>query len=595
MLVNRTTSLPASVRTGIAIAAFASLLCEVVDADVFVLANRTRQTLDIRVSPEAKQPYSVRLASGQVRPLYSDSRLHIAFRGDTRRGGYDLDANSAYFFGVSSRGAIGLRRIGLGGDETTAQGRPLEGDPSLSAVATINVALYVDEEEPLRRPLWEKKLRDRVAAASERLELFAGVRLRVVDVDVWQSSNDKTKFEETLAEFEKRINPSPARLAIGFTSQYELPRGRTHLGGIRGPLGTHILLREWSARVSERERLELLLHELGHFLGATHSPEPNSVMRPVLGDRKSRRKDFVIQFDPVNALVIAMVGEEIRRNGVQRFSQLSRGSKVRLRQIYGALGQTMPDDSSTKRFKTLTSVGRGPQLADHTRRVLQAVVTAASRNVRLVESKQSTGDALTELYVRAAAGAAAGLPRDVSAKAFLVGLGIAMDDTMSLRKLPITKSLVSATEPVGMRSVRLGLIGKPTLEGRRDLAKHFFVAGLLTAMSDAKQADKLGINKETLDASGGTGFSFADIAANRAGIQFAESVLAGRLSLKLLASDFRMLLYMPSIKDLPEGLSSEELINQYGGPGDERFDALLTEIDQRIKNLPPYRILEIKF
>jgi len=569
--------------------------CDVLRADVFVLANRTNQAIEVRVSPAAKRPYTIRLAGGETRPLYSDDHLHVAFGGDARRGGYELDANTAYFFGATSRGDIGLRRIGLGGDATTANGRPLAGDPQSPSTATINVRLYVDEEEPLRRPLWEKKLRSRVAAASKLLEQFAGIRLRVVGTGVWRSSNEKREFEATLAEFEKQIKPAPARLAIGFTSQYEVPRGRTHLGGTRGPLRSHILLREWSAHVSERERLELLLHELGHFLGATHSPEANSVMRPVLGDRKSRRKDFAIQFDPVNTLVIAMVGEELRRTGIQNFGELSRGSKLRLRQIYGALGQTMPEDSATKQFKTLTTVGRGPKLADHTRRVVQAVVTAASQNRRRPEPDRLQGDALTNLYVRSAATAAIGLPQEVSAQAFLIGLGIAIDDTMTLRKLPLTKSLVSSVETNGLRSVRLGLIGKPTVEGRQDLAKHFFLAGLLTAASDAAKADQMGINKETLDASGGTGFSFADIAANRAGIKFAESVLSGRLALKFVASDFRILLYMPSIKELPEKLTAAELLSRYGSPGDVRYDAMLAEIDRRIGSLPPYGSVEIEF
>ena len=40
-------------------------------------------------------------------------------------------------------------------------------------------------------------------------------------------------------------------------------------------------------------------HELGHFLGSVHSPEADSVMRPVLGDRQSRSVKFRVGFDPV--------------------------------------------------------------------------------------------------------------------------------------------------------------------------------------------------------------------------------------------------------------------------------------------------------
>src|SRR5205085_7080037 len=116
------------------------------------------------------------------------------------------------------------------------------------------------------------------------------------------TDNNINNFDKTLAEFEQNVKPEPARLAIGFTSQYEVPRGAFHLGGTRGPLHTHVLVREWSKHISEPERMEVLLHELGHFLGAVHSPAPDSVMRSILGDRIARVKDFRITFDPVNVL-----------------------------------------------------------------------------------------------------------------------------------------------------------------------------------------------------------------------------------------------------------------------------------------------------
>ena len=78
------------------------------------------------------------------------------------------------------------------------------------------------------------------------------------------------------------------------------------MAGTRGPLHSHILVREWSPQMSEPERLEFLVHELGHFLGASHSPEPDSVMRPVLGDQPGRSaRAFRIRFDPVNTLVMS--------------------------------------------------------------------------------------------------------------------------------------------------------------------------------------------------------------------------------------------------------------------------------------------------
>ena len=394
-----------------------------------------------------------------------------------------------------------------------------------------------------------------------------------------------------------------ARLAIGFTSQYEAKRGRIHLGGTRGPMRRHILLREWSGRVSERERLELLLHELGHFLGATHSPEADSVMRPVLGDGKARRKAFAVRFDPINTLIIAMVGEEMRRRRVQSFFQLSPSTRRRLGEVYAVLGKAMPQDESTKHFQRISEVrvptrrtgGSARGGPDATRSVVAAVTVAARRLAALPKNEQPTGDELTNLYVRAAAEAAAQAPAGSAPKSFLMGLAVALDDSVTLRKLPLTRNQVLKAESNDARKARLKVLGKPTIESRRDLAKHFFCSAALTATVGAASADQMGMMKEASDSQGGTGFSFADIAANRAGIRFAESVLAGRFPLKQLAESFSVRNFTPSIKGLPEGLAAAELLERFGGASDERFKSQLAEIDRRIDALPPYMVIEIEF
>src|SRR3954465_15283794 len=101
-----------------------------------------------------------------------------------------------------------------------------------------------------------------------------------------------------------------------------MARGRIHMAGTRGPLHAHILVREGSPEINEAERLEFLVHELGHYLGAAHSPELTSVMRPVPGDNRAGTTGFRIEFDPVNTLTMAMVGEEIRRSNVTKVSEL---------------------------------------------------------------------------------------------------------------------------------------------------------------------------------------------------------------------------------------------------------------------------------
>jgi hypothetical protein len=571
---------------------------EIVCADVIVLANRTNSPLTVRFMPVAGQAEQVALAPGDVSPMFVDGAARVAFGPSAGQRPLLLDPNCAYYFGRKRDGQIGLQRIGLGEDEATASGRPLPGSASRTASATITVKILVDEEEPGRQMLWERRLRRRVEAASAVLEKYCRVSLRVVAIGTWNSDNATNDFTASLGEFEREVKPFPARLAIGFTSQWEVVRGRIHMAGTRGPLHTHILVREANPQIGEAERLEFLLHELGHYLGAAHSPERTSVMRPVLGDKQAARTAFRIGFDPVNALVIAMVGEEVRRRNLTRLADLSNETKLRLRQIYTELSRVIPNDPAGQHYVQLmsTSTAATP-LTDAARHVLQEIVRAAvSNKARPAASAGSAttkarlvGDDLTTYYVRRAARAADQLPDDIAPRAFLVALGICMDHSRALAKLPGSANLVQAIEPASERTIRLTMIGEPAMRGRPDLAEHFFVSAYLAATMGGDAARAAGVTKELLDAHGGSGFSFADIAADRAGVQFAEGVLDNRLKLSTLAQAYSVNTFMPAIDNLPEGLTAIEIASQFGTQKDSRFLKQLHAIDQRIQMLPPYR------
>lgn len=570
-------------------------IASLAEADVAVLANRTRSELQVQINRQAVRPVPLLFSSGKVQPLFFDRPMSVTYRLGGQIQTNVLDPNTAYFFGENAAGEVALQQIGLGRDESTAKGRSLPGDDQATGVEEITVALYVDEENTTRRQFWETTLRRRLQSASRIIDAHSGIRFRVVAVGKWDSEDTVVEFTESLREFEQDVKRNDCRLHIGFTSQYELVSGRTHLGGTRGPLSSHIMLREWSKHVSERERLELLIHELGHFLGASHSPEPDSVMRPVLGDRKSRRSDFTIRFDPVNTLVMSMVGEEIRRRGINRFRELSVPTLLRLKQIYTELGRAFPDDESTKRFKQLTTVrARIRRSQNDIRPLLNELTTAAVTNNRRSGSAYLSGDALFKYYVQQAARAASRLPAEKRSTAFLAALGIAFDTTGALNNVPQVRRTVADAEHGLAKEKRQLEWGKPTLQGRVDLATHFCVAAYLAAAISPEAADKMGLAKEVLDAQGGTGFSFADVAANRAGIRFAKKVLASPSSLARIGEGFDPKLYMPVVDGLPEGLQQKKLKSEFGGPGDNRYEAQMQAVETRLDNLPPYMKFDLK-
>ncbi len=218
------------------------------------------------------------------------------------------------------------------------------------AARTIYVKVLVDEEERTPVDVWKNRLGRRVEAASQVLREYADVQLSVIQFGRWRSDDRITDLNRTLREFEQEVDVAPAQLAIGFSSQYRFHRGRNGMGGTRGPLHSHILLRESAPKITERERLEALVHELGHYLGAAHTKDSRSAMRPVVGDGQARNRQHRIGFDPVNARIIRLVGAELSVLDVHRFADLSPLTRQRLAVEYRQLAQQLPKDPAAKRF-----------------------------------------------------------------------------------------------------------------------------------------------------------------------------------------------------------------------------------------------------
>ncbi len=132
---------------------------------------------------------------------------------------------------------------------------------------------------------------------------------------------------------------------------------------------------------------------------------------------------------------------------------------------------------------------------------------------------------------------------------------------------------------------------KVTLLGRRDLAQHFVISAGLHAAADSGVAFAIGELKELLDSSaGGSGFSFDDLAADRAGVAFAQAMLdADQVRLaRMLEQLSDELVIMPSIGHLPSGMSEREFSRQFSDMDSDAYKAMVDEIDRRISALPMY-------
>lgn len=131
------------------------------------------------------------------------------------------------------------------------------------------------------------------------------------------------------------------------------------------------------------------------------------------------------------------------------------------------------------------------------------------------------------------------------------------------------------------------------LRGRRDLAQHFFTSAALAAKGGGVLSNLVGLLKEASDAERGSGYSFADLAANRAGIRFARLATGSPTAARALQAFARRGLsendFMPPIEGLPEGLARRDFKVGFGDPQSTAYQRMVGLIDDRIDARPLFR------
>ncbi len=122
------------------------------------------------------------------------------------------------------------------------------------------VKILVDDDEPTVQRVWEQRLRERVAKASEIFERLFRVRFEVTATALGTWTTRSTTLI-ALCRIRSGNHACASQLAIGFTSQYPAISSAA-TGSYSGPLHPYVLVREWSPQITETERLEILVHEL---------------------------------------------------------------------------------------------------------------------------------------------------------------------------------------------------------------------------------------------------------------------------------------------------------------------------------------------
>jgi len=128
------------------------------------------------------------------------------------------------------------------------------------------------------------------------------------------------------------------------------------------------------------------------------------------------------------------------------------------------------------------------------------------------------------------------------------------------------------------------------LGGREDLPLHFLVSAALAAEGSGPLSQAIGLYKEVADSRGGSGFSFSDVAANRAGTRFGQNLVGDAARVQaLLAPGPRETDLVPLLADLPDFMPEADFVRRFGGVGAPAYEAQLAEIDRRLLELPLLR------
>jgi hypothetical protein len=135
-----------------------------------------------------------------------------------------------------------------------------------------------------------------------------------------------------------------------------------------------------------------------------------------------------------------------------------------------------------------------------------------------------------------------------------------------------------------LRRVRL------TLQGRDDLPKHLLVSAALTGAADTVVADVIGVYKEVQDSDGGSGFSFVDLVADRAGVRLAEKAMQSPLDLQQAVASLNAEGELfPPTQDLAEGMQAADFKRRYTTRESAQYRAVIASIEQRLDRLALYR------
>jgi hypothetical protein len=137
---------------------------------------------------------------------------------------------------------------------------------------------------------------------------------------------------------------------------------------------------------------------------------------------------------------------------------------------------------------------------------------------------------------------------------------------------------------------------QPILKSRADLNQHFIFSAAIKILSEQGLSIAIGEFKELMDRSDdGSGYSFVDLAADFAGVEFAVTatdISSATFVQRMLAGSTNENLFFPEVKGLPEGISKNDFTRVFTEVDSPEYLAMVRSIKQSIAELPIHQTLE---
>lgn len=302
-------------------------------AGVVVLVNKLESEAQVEIWHGTSDPRTFRIPSGGLVPVFATTSPVVKVRAGSSALEERVELNTIYELALRGESIV-LRQVHVGNLRPGVWIAPSQKIDQRRV--TIPVALFVDEEQPAVREVWEPRLRRQVEEASRFVEWFCGVRFEIVTVGTWTSDNTVQSVESLLDDFRRKVRPDGVLLVLGVSSQLRVAGS----GEFHYPLAlfeSHLVIPDVQQTYTAQMQLMTLIHSFGHFLGAVDVTDVPSVMNPAQKTLHAE-KDKPDYFDPLNTLVMNLVADELAFRNVRQIRELSSSTRNYLLAIYRYLG-----------------------------------------------------------------------------------------------------------------------------------------------------------------------------------------------------------------------------------------------------------------